>query len=152
MIQIKFKDIDPDSGRISQEKVIATCETNEQAKWIIEALYKHSEEPNRDFFREVVDNVSTVIEAKEQKKSVKKKELDAEALRKAQEIDDEIRRVADEAAQQQAKMTDAERSRIAMQEYNARYAEEKRLSEQKNKNEKKRPSNNGYVPYDQFKF
>ena len=151
MIQIKFKDIDPDSGRISQEKVIATCETNEQAKWVIEALYKHSEEPNRDFFREVVDNTSTVIEAKEQKKPAKKKEPDAEALRKAREIDEEFRRIAEETALQKAKETDAERSKRAKIEYDARYNEAKKQQQAKD-NGNKRPPNNGYVPYDQFKF
>ena len=34
MIHIKFRDIDPDTGNVSQEKVIATCENPEVANEI----------------------------------------------------------------------------------------------------------------------
>jgi len=51
MIQIKFRDIDPDTGNVSQEKTVATCEAAEIAKVIVKALNKwQSSEPNREFF------------------------------------------------------------------------------------------------------
>ena len=129
MIQIKFKDIDPDTGNISQTKVIATCETTEQAKWLIEALYKHSDEPNRDFFRDVVINTPTETQKSSSKK---KKQTSEEAIQKANEIDEEIRRQA-------------------VLKHQAEHKERQKANQEANK-QKSRPSNNGYVPYDQFKF
>lgn len=159
MIQIKFKDIDPDTGSISQEKVIATCETNEQAKWIIEALYKHSDEPNRDFFRETVGSTIIATEAKEQKKPAPKKKIsDAEALQKAKEIDDEMFKQAviaesikETEAQLKAKEIDDEIRRQSVLKYQAEQRARKQTQEEAKK-KNTRPPNNGYVPYDQFKF
>jgi hypothetical protein len=51
MINIKFRDIDPDTGNVSQEKTVATCESPDVAKVIVKALSKwQSSEPNREFF------------------------------------------------------------------------------------------------------
>ena len=38
MIEIRFKDIDPDTGDISQDKLIATCENESMARWVLYGL------------------------------------------------------------------------------------------------------------------
>jgi len=59
MIHIKFRDIDPDTGNVSQEKVIATCENPEVAKVIVKALSKwQSSEPNREIFSINAENTT----------------------------------------------------------------------------------------------
>jgi hypothetical protein len=51
MIEIRFRDIDPDTGDISQDMKIATCEVASHAEWIKHALeMEGSEDPNRDFY------------------------------------------------------------------------------------------------------
>ena len=54
MFKIKFKDIDPDTGEISQEKEIGTILCEEKNKeWIKAALYMYEiDNPNRDFYFE----------------------------------------------------------------------------------------------------
>lgn len=50
MIEIRFKDIDPDTGFISQDERIALCESEQTAKWVLYALNlaeKESDDPNR---------------------------------------------------------------------------------------------------------
>ena len=53
MIQIRFKDIDPDSGDISQDQLIATCENQNSADWVTAALARENADfgnPNREFY------------------------------------------------------------------------------------------------------
>jgi hypothetical protein len=53
MIEIRFKDIDPDTGSISQDTQIAVCESESSAKWVLHALHKLQEEshdPNREIY------------------------------------------------------------------------------------------------------
>lgn len=53
MIEIRFRDIDPDTGLISQDKQIAVCESETSASWVLEALSKLQEEeldPNREIY------------------------------------------------------------------------------------------------------
>ena len=53
MIEIRFKDIDPDTGKVSQDKKICTCESEDLAKWVLYALQKVEEEaddPNREVY------------------------------------------------------------------------------------------------------
>ncbi len=53
MIEIRFRDIDPDTGLISQDKQIATCETSALASWVMQALTKlqeDAEDPNREIY------------------------------------------------------------------------------------------------------
>lgn len=53
MFEIRFKDIDPDTGRISQDKLICTCVSETSSKWLMNALglsLKEAEEPNRDIY------------------------------------------------------------------------------------------------------
>ena len=53
---IRFKDIDPDSGNVSQDELIALCDSENNAKWVLQALlqdwYSPSgpNDPNRDFY------------------------------------------------------------------------------------------------------
>lgn len=54
--QVRFRDIDPDSGSKSQDVLIAQCESEETAKWVKIAIEKDwfSDEgpcdPNREFY------------------------------------------------------------------------------------------------------
>jgi len=50
MHEIRFFDVDPDSGAIVQDKLIARTEDLKSGKWVIEALYNINEEPNREFY------------------------------------------------------------------------------------------------------
>jgi hypothetical protein len=52
MIEIRFRDIDPDTGGISQDMKIATCEVASNAEWIKHALSMGGadENPNREFY------------------------------------------------------------------------------------------------------
>ena len=52
-IEIRFKDTDPDTGEISQDKLIATCESESMAKWILYGLdlvEKECSDPNRELY------------------------------------------------------------------------------------------------------
>jgi|APFre7841882793_1041355.scaffolds.fasta_scaffold17494_1 hypothetical protein len=133
MIQIKFRDIDPDTGLISQEKTIATCETTDQSKWIIEALTKHSDEPNRSFFgvlleAPVTNSPTATTFIQEVKRAITKNKPVEDPKKKADEIDAEMRRQA---------------------ELKAALAKTPPVASTRTKGP---PANNGYVPYDQFKF
>ena len=56
MFEVRFKDIDPDTGKISQDKKICECEDHQSANWVRHSLgYEwHSPEgaqdPNREFY------------------------------------------------------------------------------------------------------
>ena len=53
---IRFKDTDPDSGDISQDLLIAVCDEEDNAKWLLQAIIKDwysidgPNDPNRDFY------------------------------------------------------------------------------------------------------
>ena len=53
MIEIRFKDTDPDTGKISQDKQIALCENENMAKLVLYALnmaLKEDSNPNREIY------------------------------------------------------------------------------------------------------
>lgn len=53
MIEIYFKDIDPDTGEITQNKRIAVCDTEEMAKWVLYGLHLveiEAVDPNRTIY------------------------------------------------------------------------------------------------------
>lgn len=53
MIEIRFKDIDPDTGSISQDKQIAVCGSETSAAWVLQALNKlqmELDDPNREIY------------------------------------------------------------------------------------------------------
>lgn len=53
VIEIRFKDIDPDTGEISQDKKICECENEKMAKWVAYALNlveAESADPNRTIY------------------------------------------------------------------------------------------------------
>lgn len=53
MIEIRFRDIDPDTGLTSQDKQIALCESETSAAWVLQALDKlqlDQHDPNREFY------------------------------------------------------------------------------------------------------
>jgi len=53
---VKFKDIDPDTGNISQDMVICVCEDELNARWIKESIEfewfseNGANDPNREFY------------------------------------------------------------------------------------------------------
>jgi hypothetical protein len=53
---IKFKDTDPDTGKTSQEMVLAQSENSFHAEMIIAALTNSDEEPNRTYFAIKISN------------------------------------------------------------------------------------------------
>ena len=51
--QIRFRDIDPDTGFVSQDKLIAFCETMSSANWVIYGLHltmQEDNDPNREIY------------------------------------------------------------------------------------------------------
>jgi len=54
--EIRFKDIDPDSGGVSQDVLLATSENEMYARWISHSLEfdnTRNKEPNREFYNRV---------------------------------------------------------------------------------------------------
>ena len=53
-----FKDTDPDTGNISQDGIIALCDSESNAKWVLSAIVSDwyspsgANDPNRDFYIE----------------------------------------------------------------------------------------------------
>lgn len=55
MILVKFRDIDPDTGSISQDLLVATCADEHYAQWVMQALMRENAEigmENREFYLE----------------------------------------------------------------------------------------------------
>jgi hypothetical protein len=56
MFEIRFKDIDPDTGEISQDEKICVCEDPRSANWVRHSLEHEwyspegSQDPNREFY------------------------------------------------------------------------------------------------------
>lgn len=48
--EIRFKDIDPDTGDISQDLPVAITTKEEYANTIMHALNRYSYEPNREYY------------------------------------------------------------------------------------------------------
>ena len=56
MFEVRFKDIDPDTGEISQDKIICECEDHQSAFWVLKSLEcewfsdEGAQDPNREFY------------------------------------------------------------------------------------------------------
>jgi hypothetical protein len=54
MYEIKFKDIDPDTGTVKLGYTLATCQNNEVADYICNLITKNyadtEQDPNREFY------------------------------------------------------------------------------------------------------
>jgi hypothetical protein len=53
VIEIRFRDIDPDTGKVSQDKRIALCDNENMAKWVLYALdlaQREDSDPNREIY------------------------------------------------------------------------------------------------------
>jgi hypothetical protein len=54
MIEIRYKDIDPDTGNVSRDELVCTCLTEMLANWVYSALVRDMsldyDEPNREFY------------------------------------------------------------------------------------------------------
>ena len=54
--QVRFRDIDPDTGARSQDEIIAQCDDETMAKWVKHAIEKDwyspegPQDPNREFY------------------------------------------------------------------------------------------------------
>ena len=48
--EIRFKDIDPDSGDITQDLHVCYASHEDTANYILELINKNNDEPNRDFY------------------------------------------------------------------------------------------------------
>jgi hypothetical protein len=48
--EIRFKDIDADTGFVETDKPIAITRSENYGKWIVDALSKINLEPNREFY------------------------------------------------------------------------------------------------------
>lgn len=50
--EVRFRDIDPDTGDVSQDMLIAVCETKKYAELVLQALVlaDQSDDPNREFY------------------------------------------------------------------------------------------------------
>lgn len=56
MIEIRFRDIDPDTGSVSQDKRIAVCDSQKMSNWIQAALRTTVEDdPNREIYQEKIE-------------------------------------------------------------------------------------------------
>lgn len=51
MIEIRFRDIDPDTGNVSQDKKICTCDNIRMANLVINCLNKELDDPNREIYQ-----------------------------------------------------------------------------------------------------
>lgn len=58
MIEIRFKDIDPDTGKVSQDKLLASTDSINSAEHIKFALAQtYDDEPNREFYLRDLSNL-----------------------------------------------------------------------------------------------
>ena len=54
MIEIRYKDIDPDTGKITSDRLVCQCPDEMIADWVYSALVRDMsfdyDEPNREFY------------------------------------------------------------------------------------------------------
>ena len=51
MIEIRFRDIDPDTGDVSQDRLIAICDSVRMSNWVKQAIeLTVTDEPNREIY------------------------------------------------------------------------------------------------------
>ena len=56
MLEVRFKDVDPDTGKTSQDERVCVCEDQQSASWIRHSLEYEwnsptgSQDPNREFY------------------------------------------------------------------------------------------------------
>jgi hypothetical protein len=54
MIEIRYKDIDPDTDNVTRDELICTCSNEMLANWVYSALVRDMsldyDEPNREFY------------------------------------------------------------------------------------------------------
>ncbi len=51
MIEIRFRDIDPDTGEVSQDRLIAICDSVRMSNWVKQAIeLTITDEPNREIY------------------------------------------------------------------------------------------------------
>jgi hypothetical protein len=54
MFEIRYKDIDPDTGNVTADRLVCTCPDKMIADWVYSALLRDMsldyDEPNREFY------------------------------------------------------------------------------------------------------
>ena len=59
MIEIRYRDIDPDTGKISNDQIICTCYTELTAEWVYSAIIRDMsldyDDPNREIYTKKID-------------------------------------------------------------------------------------------------
>jgi hypothetical protein len=56
MFEVRFKDIDPDTGYVSHDQIICECEDHQNAFWVQQSLEHQwfsedgAQDPNREFY------------------------------------------------------------------------------------------------------
>jgi hypothetical protein len=51
VIEIRFRDIDPDTGDVSQDRLIAICDSIRMSNWVKQAIeLTVTDEPNREIY------------------------------------------------------------------------------------------------------
>jgi hypothetical protein len=51
VIEIRFRDIDPDTGDVSQDRLIAICDSVRMSNWVKQAIeLTVTDEPNREIY------------------------------------------------------------------------------------------------------
>jgi hypothetical protein len=51
VIEIRFRDIDPDTGDVSQDRLIAVCDSVRMSNWVKQAVeLTVTDEPNREIY------------------------------------------------------------------------------------------------------
>jgi hypothetical protein len=62
MVEIRYKDIDPDSGDITRDELVCQCPTDMIAEWVYSALVRDMsldyDEPNREFYIKKINEKS----------------------------------------------------------------------------------------------
>jgi hypothetical protein len=56
MIEIRFRDIDPDTGEVSQDRRICLCESERMKNWVLNALLASEEDsPNLEIYAQAYE-------------------------------------------------------------------------------------------------
>lgn len=50
MMEIRYKDIDPDTGEITNDQLVCQCPNPSITERILSLLIEDNDEPNRDFY------------------------------------------------------------------------------------------------------
>ncbi len=59
MTEIRYRDIDPDSGELTRDEIICTCYNDLTSEWVYSAIIRDMsldyDEPNREIYTKKID-------------------------------------------------------------------------------------------------